>query len=224
MTFKPDSRFSWFLEQFGEPQQSIEIHKDVISKYKNKLPDQLITYWIEYGFCCFKNGLFSIVNPDNYKSAIEVWLRDTDILTKDKYYAIARNGFGDLMLWGEKSGNNYTIEPRANRIFHEEGDEKRISIGKSDEAMQGFFATSDPDLTDLTDVNTDKPIFEDAVKKFGPLAHDEMFTFEPALFLGGEQTLANIKKVNIFIQLEILAKMGTPTVMDINGLAKKAFS
>jgi len=66
-----------------------------------------------------------------------------------------------------------------------------------------------------------KLIFEQTIKKFGPLEEDEMFTFEPALFLGGEQTLKTVNKVNFFIQSDILAGMDQREIMDIKGLAKK---
>lgn len=223
MEFTIDDRFAWFLEQFGDPQQNKAVTPAILSKFKGKLPRQLLAYWQEYGFCSFKDGLFFIVNPDDYRGAMESWLSGTDILTKDNYYVIARSGFGDLFLWGEKSGNNYIIEPRNCRVFSEEGDQTRIDNGLEDEAIRGFFAVLDPEDVDYEDIKTDRPIFAQAVKQFGALAEDEMFTFEPALFLGGEQTIKTVNKVNIHIQLELLAKMGEREIMDINGLAKKAF-
>ena len=223
MTYTPDERFAWFLEEFGEPNKQQDVSQETVSFYRNKLPNQLLTYWKYYGFCSFKDGLFSIVNPDDYKVTKDIWLGETQIAEKDEYHVIAKTGYGDLLLWGERSGNDFTITPRNAEIFSSKGEAKRISEGKSDEAMQGFFATKAPERVDKKDVDTGKPIFDDAVKKFGSLATDEMFTFEPALFLGGEQTLKTVNKVNIFVQLELLAKMGTPQIMDINGLAKKAF-
>lgn len=87
----------------------------------------------------------------------------------------------------------------------------------------GFFGVISPENVNLIDVDTKKPIFEQAVKKFGYLEENEMFTFEPALFLGGEQTFKTVNKVNFFIQSDILASMGQREIMDIKGQAKKAF-
>lgn len=50
-----------------------------------------------------------------------------------------------------------------------------------------------------------------------------MFTFEPAPFLGGKQTIKTLSKVDFFIQSEILASMGQREIMDIKSLTKKAF-
>ncbi len=76
---------------------------------------------------------------------------------------------------------------------------------------------------DIEDINTEEPIFQQAIDRLGALADDEMFTFEPAPFLGGEQTFKTVNKVNFFIQNEILASMGQREIMDIKGLANKAF-
>ncbi|WP_020405219.1 GAD-like domain-containing protein [Hahella ganghwensis] len=216
-----DEDFEWFLEQFGTPDKYKEVSQEVILGYRNVLPDQLLAYWGEFGFCSFRGRLFSTVDPNEYRQTMNTWLTSAQIPEVDKYHVIARSGFGDLFIWHETKGDIYVIEPRDSEIFQKKGN---LSSRGMDDAIRGFFATKDPETIDLNDVDTDRPIFEDAVKKFGPLAPDEMFTFEPALFLGGEQTLKTVNKVNIHIQLELLGKMGTPQIMDINGLAKKAFS
>jgi len=223
MAFELDERFEWFLEEFGEPTQYEAASQETLDKYKGKLPDRLLEYWVEYGFCSFMDGLFFMVNPQEYQGVMETWLEGRGIMEEDTYYVIARTGFGDLLLWGEKTGQKYKIEPKDGVIFQKGDDAKRIAKGKADEAVAGFFATKGPDTTDLEDVDTDKPIFSQAVKQFGALAPDEMFAFVPAMFAGGEQTIVTVDKVNLFVQLEILAQMSNREIQDIHGLAKQAF-
>jgi len=167
--------------------------------------------------------LFFIVNPQEYQGVMETWLEDRGIMEEDSYYVIARTGFGDLLLWGEKTGQKYKIEPKDGVIFQKSGDAKQIFKGEVRDAIEGFFGTKAPDRIDLEDVDTDKPLFEQAVKKFGVLAPDEMFTFVPALFAGGEQTLATVDKVNLFAQLDVLAQLSNREIQDIHGLTKLAF-
>ena len=225
MAYTPDEDFTYFLEKFGKPQDVEKVPDSVLESYQGKLPKQLLTYWEHYGFCSFQDGLLQIVNPDDYQSSMEVWLHDTGIMETDNYYVIARSGFGDLYLWGENNGNNYIIEPRYCMIFSQKSDNARISKGFSNEIIRQFFGLLNPNnkCLDLMDVNTNKFIFKDAVKKLGSLAKDEMFTFVPAFFLGGEQTLANVDKVNIFIQLDLLSQMGQPKIMTLSDLAKQAY-
>ncbi|HWV16509.1 MAG TPA: GAD-like domain-containing protein, partial [Cellvibrio sp.] len=206
-----------------EPQNSVSVTKNVLSKYKGILPNRLLEYWQEYGFCGFKNGLFWIVNPEEYTESINTWLKDTEVQNYDDFHVIARTGFGSLLLWGKRTGQSWRIDINDAQIFFKRSDEKRIKKEGENTSLMGFFGVISPENINLEDVDTDAPLFEQAVNKFGPLNPDEMFTFEPALFLGGEQTLKTVNKVNFFIQSQILASMGQREIMDIKGLAKKAF-
>jgi len=223
MAFELDGKFEWFLERWGEPTQYEAVSQETLDKYKGKLPDRLLEYWVEYGFCSFMDGLFFMVNPQEYQGVMETWLEGRGIMEEDSYHVIARTGFGDLLLWGEKTGSKYTIEPKDGVIFQESGDEKQIFKGEARDAMEGFFCVQAPNRIDLEDVDTDKLIFSQAVKQFGALAPDEMFAFVPAIFAGGEQTIVTVDKVNLFVQLEILAQMSNREIQDIHGLAKQAF-
>ena len=223
MSFILDGKFEWFLEQFGEPKKNQSVSIDLMKKYQERLPNRLLEYWQEFGLCSFKDGLFFIVNPDDYKNSMETWLKGTGVLELDTFHVFARSGFGELYLWGEKTGQHFNIETINSVIFDNGSDEKYVAKEGVSEAIKNFFAVFSPESADLEDVDTDEPIFEQAVKKFGSLAEDEMFTFEPALFLGGEQTFKTVNKVNFFIQSDILASMGQREIMDIKGLTKKAF-
>ena len=154
---------------------------------------------------------------------METWLKGTGVQELDDFHVIARSGFGSLFLWGKKTGQSWRIDIIDAQIFFKRSDEKRIQTEGENKSLMGFFGVISPENVGLEDVDTDEPIFEQAVDKFGPLETDEMFTFEPALFLGGEQTFKTVNKVNFFIQSEILASMGQRDILDIKGLAKKAF-
>jgi hypothetical protein len=217
-----DKYFNWFLEQFGQPEIRQEPSSATISKYRGKLPDQLLNYWTEYGFCGFKNGLYQIVNPEEYDHALQAWLGSTSIVEEDAYYVIARTGFGDLYVWGEKNGNRWHLVPSMGWVLQSDGNQTEIAKGRSDSAIQGFFATEAPKRMDEKD-DQGNPLFARAVAKLGPLAPDEMFTFTLPVFLGGTRSLENISKVNVHVQLDLLAQYGYREILDRDALARKAF-
>jgi hypothetical protein len=223
MTFQLDNRFEWFLEQFGTPQLSKPAGSETLNKFTGVLPSRLLEYWSEYGFCRFKEGIFWLVNPDEYQESMDKWLKGTGILELDNFHVIARTGFGSMLLWGKKTGQSWRIDIIDSQIFFKRNDENRIAKDGENISLMGFFGVISPENVNLIDVDTKKPIFEQAVKKFGSLEEDEMFTFEPALFLGGEQTFKTVNKVNFFVQSDILSSMGQREIMDIKGLTKKAF-
>ncbi|MDP2566745.1 GAD-like domain-containing protein [Pseudoalteromonas marina] len=221
--FELDEDFEWFLEQFGYPTFSQGVTNKTIKKFQGKLPDRLLTYWQEYGFCGFMDGLFWIVNPDDYEDVLEAWLGDTEIVEQDAYYVIARSAFGELYLWGANNGFKYIIDTNNGWVIEKKGDKKNIAKGNIDDAIQLFFYLKRPESIDIED-SEDKPLFNRCKVMHKPLAYDEMYAFEPTLFLGGEPKLESTTKVNIFAHLSMLASFDQKELLDKDGLIQKAFS
>ncbi|WP_395343515.1 GAD-like domain-containing protein [Ningiella sp. W23] len=222
--FKLDKQFGRIIRYLGSPTSSIPVSDSVLEKYENKLPSRLLEYWKEFGFCGFKDGYFWIVNPDDYNEILAQWLEGTSIENDDNYYVIARNAFGELFVWAEKSGLKYTIETSFAWIIESEGAEKEIASGNENDALQFFFGSTGM-FSDELERNDDngKPLFERCKKKFGALDYNEMYTFEPAVFLGGASSINNMAKVDIFVQLSMLASFGQKELLDEAGLIAKAF-
>lgn len=225
MSFVIDSKFEFLMEEIGAPDFSSPATANTIAKYRGLLPHRLLEYWTEFGFCRFSGGLFWIVNPEHYEHIKDDWLPD-NIVDKSQCHVIARNAFADLYVWSKTHGHIFTIEAVDGRIYQKEGDESQISKGEETRVIQTFFSLKDKDRLDREDFDFDPEIsiFDYALEQYGPLAEDEMFTFEPALFLGGEQSCQNVRKVNLFIQLDILSNLAPKDVLDIHGLTKRAFS
>ena len=215
-----------FFEWMGKPFVTEPVSKETLEKFKGKLPDRLLEFWRVHGFCGFRDGLFWITNPDDYEPALEAWFGDTPVVEKDSYYVIARTAFGKLYLWGTRTGARYELmEPEMGWLY-DSGDvraERDIRDGKSDWLFSVFLALRGPPSKADSKDDNDKPLFERAVKKFGPLAADEMFAFTPALALGGENLLTNLSKVDIHIHLDLLAQMLERQMLDKRSLAKAAF-
>jgi hypothetical protein len=217
-----DEDFAWFLEQFGDPTESVRVQPETGERFRGKLPDQLLAYWNEVGFASFKNGLFVLTNPDEYEPAFEEWVGDTELVEKDAYYVIARTAFGKLFLWGTKTGYMYDVNPVQGWIYGEDRHTGDIGAGNADECLARFFSGTNPEDLDIKDADG-KPLFERAVAKLGPLAMDEVFAFEPALTAGGTAKLDNLAKRNIHVHLSLLAQLGPREILDRQALARKAF-
>ncbi|MNN26155.1 GAD-like domain protein [compost metagenome] len=146
----------------------------------------------------YAEGLFWLVNPQEYEGLLEHWLASTEFYLRDNYYVIARSAFGKLYVWGEKSGWCLSISPHAarysGRVSKFTGD--RLSFGVS-----VFFAFVRPEHNDLNG------LFKPALEKLGQLSSDEMYGFVPALALGGAMELRNLQKVKTIEHLEFLSQL-----------------
>ena len=209
-----DVRFSYFYNDkgFGPAIHTQPVSPEKIAKFKGKLPDQLLKYWELYGFSGYGKGLFWLVDPDEYEPALEAWIGDTPFMEKDSYYVIGRSAFGNLFLWGTKSGQSLKICSIGDLISPSD-DSDRIKAGRANQVLESFLDTLDKKSLDQNDY-LDKPLFERALKTLGPLAPDEIYGFEPALVLGGKADLKNLRKVNAVVHLVLLAQLGERQILN----------
>jgi len=208
-----DEDFEYFYEkkEFGPAVDAQPVPKSKLENYRGKVPDRLLEYWQAYGFAGYGGGLFWMTDPDDYSEVLNAWLYGTEFYGTDNYYVIGRSAFGDLTLWGTKTGPSLTIDCPWAMIFPDDNT-AWMSEGKGDLLISTWLSGMQADGLDQTD-ESDVPLFDRAEKLLGPLAHDEMYGFVPALALGGSCRLDHLKKVKAVEHLMFLAQLGERRIM-----------
>lgn len=209
-----DEYYEMFLSELGPAHDMLQPTNSQIKEFEGKLPQQLIEYWRLYGWSGFHNGLFWIVNPEEYVTAVDVWLENTSIENKREYYAIARTAFGRVFLWNKNTGQNVTLVPLNSQIITSPAN-KNVQSGDDTIALRSFLIGKDSKNLDIEDVK-EKKLFQRALKKLGRLKPDEMYGFEPALCLGGLPILDNLRKVKIIAHLVLLEQLGEVEIMHLD--------
>ena len=202
-----DGDFEDFVSDFGEATTRIQASSSDIEKWRGRLPDRLLSWWSEEGWSGYADGLFWLVNPSDYEDIVEEWLGDTELGGQDKFHVVARTAFGVLYASGESMGCDVVISCPRNSIFA--GKFKTNSKEQLDVDIRSFLAVGDKEKYDFKD-RWRVPLFDRALKSLGSLASDEMYGFEPALVLGGERKLENLRKVKLDQHLTILRQFGDP--------------
>lgn len=193
-----DEAFTIFLEEFGSPVERREVPDSSIQRYRGVLPDQLLEYWREHGWCGYGDGIFWMVNPQEYDGVVASWLEGTEFETTDNYHVIARSAFGDLYLWGEATGASLKITSILSRYSVH----RSMYVGdKMDKGVQAFMVSKRIGTNDYGD------LFKPALKKLGRLGPDEMYGFIPAFMLGGPDDLKHLEKVKIVEHLIFLSQI-----------------
>ncbi|MFY0573878.1 GAD-like domain-containing protein [Cystobacter fuscus] len=103
-----DEDFEIFVENFGEATHREAVPELSFEKFRGVLPQQLLSYWKEEGWCGYAKGLVWTVNPEKYSGLVKLWLADTPYEKLDAFHVIARSAFGDLYAWGERT-NRYVV-------------------------------------------------------------------------------------------------------------------
>ena len=176
-----------------------KVSEEIINKYKNKVPEQVLDIWQNYGFGSFLNGYLKIVNPEEY----EELLKETYIPVEDEPIefntVLFATAMGDLIICEKtesKKDNIYIIEYRKGKY--------KMLLG----GMEFFFE----DLLDEDYLEEDlewKPYLE-AVNKLGEPSYDECFGYVPLLGLGGKDTVNNLKKVKLKEHIYIINDLVGP--------------
>lgn len=216
-----DDALDYFLSKFRQPTTTVPATTADIEAYRGKLPDQLLEYWQILGFSGFADGLFWLTNPADYQDILDRFLEDTPFEQHDIYYVIARNAWGKLQVYGEKTGVSLEISPHLNWITTSEGSEQDIKAGNTERTIKNFIAFQSPERLDIKN-NQRKPLFPAALKKHGPLNADDVYGFAPFLFMGGEKKIKNIEKCDIFAHLNLIADMGDMEIIDMASMVRGA--
>jgi hypothetical protein len=191
-----DENFEYFLEKMGPAIEKRHVPATSIDRFRGKLPDQLLSYWEEHGWCGYADGLFWTVDPHEYEPALEAWIGDTPFMEYDAYHIIARSAFGHLYLWGEKTGGPLQLSSLGAFCVPPMGE----ANGNMDFKMRVFFGSRNRKANDFEN------LFAPAMKKLGRLGHNEMYGFVPALALGGASSIDHLEKVKIIEHLVLLAQ------------------
>lgn len=217
--YKYDEDFDGFIEDFGEPEACQEADEKVIEAYKHKLPSKLIYYWRELGWCSYGEGLLWMVNPAEYEEILEERLKGTKFEGRKDLSVFARSAFGVLYVWASAKGKLMDIDPNQNTInAYSDTDKDMLSHDKENFKMQCFWGGKWPKHMELMDKNWN-PLFEKTLKKLGQLKADEMYGWKHHIAIGGERSLENLDKVNIFVYHDIANQLEKPdTSMGIDGL------
>ncbi|MHC8317070.1 GAD-like domain-containing protein [Pseudomonas sp. LB3P31] len=193
-----DEVFAEFSKTFGAPIDRREVPLSSIERYRGKVPNLLLQYWAEHGWCGYGEGIFWIVNPQEYEGVVASWLEGTEFEERDTCHLIARSAFGDLYLWGEKTGFSLKIDTCIARCVVED---YAITADDMDQELKNFLLSAEIEYNDFDD------LFQPAKKKLGVLRHDEMYGFVPALMLGGLETLDHLEKLDAVVHLTILSQI-----------------
>ena len=176
-------------ELFKNSVKYADVTEEIIEKYRGFVPNEVIEMWKEYGFCCAEDGYFKIINPEDYIDLIpDLYEMDEDELA----IPIFGTGMGDIIFCDQKE-NFILIDIRHQNLE---------VIGKN--LASALKTMNFPTLRQT--IFSWKP-YEDAVKKYGVPTFEECFAYEPLLSLGGNESVDNLRKVNLAVHLDIVSRM-----------------
>jgi hypothetical protein len=181
------SPFKKFTKTYSAGSNCRAAPLEVVEKYADRLPEELLQHWREFGWCAYSDGLIWLSNPDDLIDVLDDWLG-----SNHGAIPFCRSAFANIFMWQEgevkslatQTGRINAVMSRIDVFFE--------NVLLDERYLDGMFHTK---------------LFRQALKKMGPLQYDECYAFEPVLALGGSGELDTIRKVKMREYLGILAQL-----------------
>ena len=172
---------------FGDFKSAGKVSPDTIIKYRDKVGEDVIAIWEEYGFGSTFKGYLKIINPADLQELLE----ETYIMPFDEIPVFV-TGMGDIIACDSR-GNFVILDYR----------HQRIKLIWTDKKIRWDYFCDDFFEKRYWQWN---PYFE-AVEQYGEPGYDECFGYEPLLSLGGTESVANLKKMKYQVHISLMGEV-----------------
>jgi hypothetical protein len=175
---------------------------ETIASYKGVLPDSLLELWQATGFGFYGSGLIQVINPDDYKEILWAWLLRDEDMTR---LPIALSAFGDIFYYRnlndeENEDDDETHEDVS--FLDPHSPESGCTVWSLNDFFNEWLCDSEVIENFLS-----KDMLKAATEKHGALEENQIFTFVPALKLGGRRSAEHTDRCDAECQLDFLLQL-----------------
>ncbi|MEJ8553230.1 T6SS immunity protein Tdi1 domain-containing protein [Tepidibacter sp. Z1-5] len=164
--------------------------QDIIERYTDRVPEQMLQVWKQYGFGSILNGYLKIVNPDEFQSLLkDVYVR------YENSVALFTTSMGDIIVWED---NRYV-----GLLNFRRGKITCISAG-----FKFFFRNLEEEA--FKNKALDWLPYSEAITRYGVPKIDECFGYVPILGLGGSEKIENLDKVKLVEHIYLITQFMGP--------------
>ncbi|CPS25463.1 GAD-like domain [Mycobacteroides abscessus subsp. abscessus] len=200
-----DEDFDYFLTKFPLTIPGPQCTDEHVRRYTGLVPNCLISYWQEFGFSGFGNGLIWLVDPIEWKVTTEEILLDTikhPRLGDDaQYIPFVRSAFGKVWFWTPGYGVSLVVEPVRGSVFFRTVTES--SKEDLEWTLKAFFTGTEKKQFDFLD-REEEPMFDRVYEHLGALQFDELYGFAPGLRIGGAAIVEATHLFQIHVHMALL--------------------
>ncbi|ADG76886.1 GAD-like domain protein OS=Tsukamurella paurometabola (strain ATCC 8368 / DSM / CCUG 35730 /CIP 100753 / JCM 10117 / KCTC 9821 / NBRC 16120 / NCIMB 702349/ NCTC 13040) OX=521096 GN=Tpau_0236 PE=4 SV=1 [Tsukamurella paurometabola] len=173
-----DDHFELFLRDVPLTTAGPACTQQHLDTYRGVLPNPLLSYWQEYGFSGFGDGIVWLTDPLEWQATttlITAGITHRPLGTDATYIPILRTAFGKIWFWTPGFGRSLTITPAVGTASC------IIQSAPRDLSLQATFATGDRERYDFDPKGFPGGLFEQVLTRCGPLTVDQVYHFTPSI-------------------------------------------
>lgn len=163
---------------------------DLIDVYRDKLPEQIIQIWGEYGFGSFMNGFLRTIDPNKFQDLLQ-----RAYCMGARSIPVFVTALGDMIVWEENTYLTILRFRHGTFSIMEKGCNYFLSDLTDDEYVDDFLKPQN---------------YYTALQSQDPPGYDECFGYVPLLCLGGPEDADYLEKVKLLEHFELILAMSGP--------------
>ena len=179
-----------FLEIYEPGEELTKPDETLLNFGRQMLPPEIMYLWENYGFGDYGNGLLKVVDPRDYMSSLYTWIGGQDF----SKIPIMVTAFGDIFYYRKLDDTENDIA-----LLNIHFDRIDVCTYSYQEFFEDYIIEED-----IKEGVLRESLYNEALDTLGPLTHDEIFFFVPALALGGGENIKYIKKGDANVHQQLL--------------------
>lgn len=196
---KQQKAFQMFINRNQKKyKKTSNVSQEVILKYKNIAPKELITIWEDMGFGIYEDGFLQLVNPEEYDFVFTYIDKQLE-----PAFVIGITAMGDIILWEGSEGKSVASD-EGNRCKIILLDESTGIASTNISYFLGLFISNEDAIKDPDFFNSKR--YFDIKNKLPKLDYGQCYGYLPALALGGKEKIENLQIVDAKTYINIIGE------------------
>ena len=176
-----------FLSCYSPSEELTKASDEFIHKYNNIVPEEINILWYNYGFGNYGSGIIKLINPDEYKKNLNLFLKTND----ESNIPFMITGFGDIFYLDNKK------EIYLYKIHYKKND---FCASNVNEFFKSYIVSGKVMNNELRE-----NLFNKAKEELGELANKDIYNFIPSINFGGKEQIDYIQKSDAVISQNLLS-------------------
>ncbi|HBS56047.1 MAG TPA: hypothetical protein DEA38_09985 [Stenotrophomonas sp.] len=163
------------LDQLRASTPGSPVADTMLPLWKGRCPDALLALWQRDGLARYHDDRLALVDPARYDAVLASLLAGAPIWGKDDFHVYAISTFGQLLICGERTGVELTLEPHEGYLCAPAVLTRTASSIERNRRLHDFLLTLDDFELDVLGEDGE-PMCWRARELLGPLGKGEVYT------------------------------------------------
>lgn len=163
------------LDQLRASTPGSPVADTMLTLWKGRFPDALLALWQRDGLARYHDDRLALVDPARYDAVLAAFLTGSPLRGEDDFHVYAMAPFGQMLICGERSGVELTLEPHEGYLCAPAPLTHTASSIERNRRLHDFLLTLDDSELDVLGEDGE-PMYWRARELLGPLAEGEIYT------------------------------------------------